>query len=86
MKAEAAPDLELQIKVSKMLALGFVFSIVPLAGIGSFIAFISGVRALRMINESETKLSGKFLAWWCIIVGGLGMILVPSGMILTWTR
>ena len=86
MKAEAAPDLKLQIKVSKLLALGFVFSIVWLAGIGSFIAFILGVRALRMISDSEIKLSGKILAWWCIIVGGLGMILIPSGFILSLTR
>jgi hypothetical protein len=77
MKNEPLPNLELQVKVSKILSLGFVFSIVWLAGIGSFIAFISGLRARKMINQSNGEIGGLKLAWWCIIVGALGMIIFP---------
>ncbi|MDQ6787855.1 MAG: hypothetical protein M3033_13695 [Acidobacteriota bacterium] len=77
MSAKLLPNLELQIKVSKILSRGFVFSIVWLAGIGSLIAFVSGVKARKIINQSDSKIVGIKMAWWCIIVGALGMILLP---------
>ena len=69
--------LEAQIKVSKMLALGFVFSIFWIGGIGSCVAFILGMRARQIIRQSNGALVGIRLAWWCIIVGGLGILMLP---------
>lgn len=71
------PNLELQVKVSKILSRGFVFSIVWLGGIGSLIAFISGLQAMRIIDKSKGQIGGIKMAWWCIIVGLLGMIGLP---------
>lgn len=75
MQPDEARRLELQIRVSKMLADGFIFSIVWLAGIGSLLAFLKGLRAMRIIQQSNGALTGKVMAWWCIIFGGLGTIL-----------
>lgn len=77
METEISPTLELQIKVSKMLARGFVFSLVWLGGIGSLIAFIAGLRARKIINSSNGAIGGTKLMWWCIIAGALGMIFLP---------
>jgi hypothetical protein len=74
------PDLAEQVRVSKMLGTGFVLSLVGVAGLGSFIAFILGLRALRMINRSNGKLSGRFMAWWCIVLGGLGTVTLPLAL------
>jgi hypothetical protein len=71
------PDLELQIKVSKLLSHGFVFSLVWIGGIGSFIAFIYGLKARKIINQSNDGIVGIRMAWWCIIVGAVGMIIAP---------
>ncbi|MEK7723318.1 MAG: hypothetical protein AAB336_03140 [Acidobacteriota bacterium] len=75
MSAEIPPNLELQIKVSKILSRGFIFSIVWLAGIGSLMALILGLRARKIIIESANEIGGIKMAWWCIIVGGLGVII-----------
>ena len=65
----ALPIFELQIKTSKVLSRGFIFSIVWLAGIG--------LQARKLINQSDSEISGIKMAWWCIIVGGIGMIAFP---------
>jgi hypothetical protein len=65
------PQLERQIKVSKMLSLGFVFTIWPAAWMTSFIAVILGVRGMVIIERSEERMVGRVIAWWCIIVGSL---------------
>jgi uncharacterized membrane protein len=75
------PDLELQIKVSRILCHGFVFSIVPIGGLGSLIAFISGLKARKLIRQSHGELVGIRMAWWCILVGAIGMILGPFAII-----
>jgi len=77
MNQEIPPNLELQIKVSKILSRGFIFSIVWLAGIGSLIAFISGLQARKIINQSNGEIDGIKMAWWCIIVGAFGIIILP---------
>jgi hypothetical protein len=69
--------LEEQIRLSKSLTTGFAFSLVWLAGIGSLISLIVGIRALMKISRSGQKLSGSWLAWWCVIVGGIGAIALP---------
>lgn len=71
------PDLDLQIKVSKILSRGFIFSIVWLGGIGSFVAVISGLYAMRVIDKSKGQIGGIKMAWWCVIVGFIGMVASP---------
>jgi hypothetical protein len=77
MSPEIPPNLELQIKVSKLLSRGFVCSIVWMGGIGSLIAFVSGLKARKIIRRSGGEIGGMKMAWWCIIAGALGMIVLP---------
>ncbi|MEP6923295.1 MAG: hypothetical protein ABI954_02415 [Pyrinomonadaceae bacterium] len=77
MNSAVPPNLELQIKVSKILSLGFVFSLFWMAGVGSLISFISGLKARKIINQSNGKIVGIKMAWWCIIAGALGMAILP---------
>jgi cytochrome c biogenesis protein CcdA len=74
---QITPQMALQARVSRMLGIGFAFSIVWLSGVGSLIALIIGLRARRIIMQSEEELSGIRLAWWCIILGGLGIVIGP---------
>ena len=71
------PDLDLQLKVSKILSRGFVFSLVWMGGVGSLIAFVSGLHAIHLIKKSSGSVGGIKMAWWCIIVGLVGMIAGP---------
>ena len=64
-----------QDQVDRNLKWGIIFSIVWLAGIGSLLATIFGFRAKQAISASNGALVGKGRAWWCLIVGGLGIIL-----------
>ncbi|HYX71979.1 MAG TPA: hypothetical protein VE732_04355 [Nitrososphaera sp.] len=73
--------LELQVKVSKMLALGFVLSIVGIGGLGSLAAMILGFKAKRLIKQSNGEIAGIRMAWWCIIVGALGTLILPPLLI-----
>jgi len=82
MQPENIKGLEQQVRVSRMLGTGFAFSITGLAGIGSFIALIIGIRALRIINQSNDEIVGVNMAWWCIIVGALGTIIMPLAIAL----
>lgn len=77
MDIEEKALLEEQIRLTKSLTTGFAFSIVWMAGIGSMIALVIGIKALIQISRSENKLSGSGLAWWCIIVGGIGVVALP---------
>ena len=70
-------DLQAQIKVSKALSIGFVFSLVWLAGLGSLTSLIIGIWAKRGIDRSDGKLAGSGLAWWCIIAGAIGVVVLP---------
>jgi hypothetical protein len=65
------PHLNRQIKISKMLSYGFIFTLLPAYGILPLVSVIIGVSARRTIKQSEIDLSGIVLAWWCIIVGGV---------------
>jgi hypothetical protein len=78
------PHLNRQIKISKMLSYGFIFTLLPVLGILSFVSVIIGVRARRMIKQSEVNLSGIVLSWWCIIVGGVRSIAFIVYIIMNW--
>jgi hypothetical protein len=68
------PQMALQLRVSKMLGYGFAFSIVCAGVVGSLIALIIGLRARRLIRQSDVEISGIRMAWWCIVVGMLGFV------------
>jgi hypothetical protein len=70
-------DLALQVKVSRMLGLAFVLSITGISGIGSLIALILGWRALVIIRNARGRISGRLMAWWCILAGALGTLILP---------
>jgi len=64
-----------QSRVDSLLKRGIVFSIVWLGGIGSLIAVVSGIKARKLINQSDGKLSGMGRVWWCLILGGIGILI-----------
>jgi hypothetical protein len=69
-KENKAPNLERQIRLSRMLSMGFVFTISP-AWLFSCVSIFIGVRAMIIISESTEPMAGRVMAWWCIIVGSL---------------
>jgi hypothetical protein len=75
------PELELQVKVSKLLGIAFAFSITGLGGLGSLVAFIVGLKARRMINNSAKPINGIALSWWCIVAGVAGALTAPGGIL-----
>lgn len=76
-------DLEQQLKVSKMLGMAFVLSITGIFGVGSLIALILGWKARRIIQASNGRISGRVMAWWCILAGALGTLILPPLTIAT---
>ena len=74
-RAEFEEGRMTQEQVDRKLSWGIVFSICWIAGIGSILAVMSGLKANRAINSSNGTLVGKGKAWWCIIVGAIGLIL-----------
>jgi hypothetical protein len=64
-----------QSHVNSLLWRGVFFSIVWLAGIGSFIAVRRGLQARKLIKQSNGRLHGAGKVWWCLIVGGFGLAL-----------
>jgi hypothetical protein len=74
-KENKAPNLERQVRLSRMLSMGFVFTISP-AWLFSFVSIFIGVRAMIIISESTEPMAGRVIAWWCIIVGGLQNLVV----------
>ena len=59
-----------------MLGYGFAFSVVWAGGVGSLLALIIGLRARRLIKQSGGEVTGVRMAWWCIVVGALGLATV----------
>ena len=66
-----------------MLGMAFVLSITGIFGLGSLIALILGYKALRIIKEADGRISGRLLAWWCILAGALGTLILPPLTIAT---
>lgn len=81
-----SPELLAQIKLSVLLGYGFAFSLLGIGGLAPLIAFIIGWQARRRIKQSPVKLVGAKLAWWCLVVGGVGMIILPLVLIATTLR
>lgn len=70
-------ELEQQVKVSRMLGMAFVLSITSFFGVGSLIALILGLKASRIIQASQGRISGGVMAWWCILAGAVGALIFP---------
>jgi hypothetical protein len=65
-----------QRQVNYVVKRGLFFSIFWLFGIGSVIAILKGLEARRMIASSGGRLRRAGGAWWCIIVGSLGIFVL----------
>jgi hypothetical protein len=61
--------------------MGFVFTIIPMAWMTSCISVFIGIRAMIIISASTEPMSGRVVAWWCIIVGSLQNLLALPYMI-----
>lgn len=73
--AHRAQPHPLQRKVDDLLKRGIIFSIFWLMGIGSLIAVVNAFRARRMIKQSNGEIRGMDKVWWCLIIGGAGLLL-----------
>jgi hypothetical protein len=71
------PELVAQVKLSILLGYGFALSALGVGGLGSLAAFAIGWEARRRIKRSGGRLVGLRLAWWCILTGGLGAVVLP---------
>jgi len=64
-----------QREIDAILRRGIVFSIVWLAGIGSLISILSGLKARKLIAQLGDEAFGTGRVWWCLIIGGLGLLI-----------
>lgn len=64
-----------QSQLDNTLKWGIIFSLFWLAGVGSLVAVILGLKAHKTIAASNGKLVGSGRVSWCLIVGGLGLAL-----------
>ena len=71
------PALAEQIRISILLGYGFAFTLAPVGGLGSLVAFAVGWYALVKIRRSGGRLAGSWLALWCLVVGGLMALVEP---------
>ena len=85
-KSEEVGELELQVRLCKILGVAFALSITGLSGLGSLIAMVQGLRVRRVIKQNQGRFGGIVLAWWCIIVGALGMFIAPSTIMETFWK
>ena len=69
---------QLQRRVDTLLRRGILFSIIWAAGVGSIIAIVSAVKAKKLIEHSAGEASGMRRVWFCLILGGLGVLLWGS--------
>jgi hypothetical protein len=67
-------DQLLQRKVNATLRRGIFYSIFWLMGVGSALAVMEGFKAKKLISRSGGKLKGIGKVWWCLIVGGAGLL------------
>lgn len=63
-----------QDRLDRMLRWSIPFAILLPMGIGSAIAVVNGLRARSAIRRSNYALKGDLRAWWCLIVGGIGLL------------
>ena len=74
--------VQVQRQIDAVLRRGIIFSIIWLAGIGSIIAIFSGLKAKKLIAQLGVEASGMGRVWWCLIVGGGGLLVWASFIIM----
>ena len=67
---------EVQRKVKSLLRIGIFFSVFWLAGIGSIISIVLGLKAKNIIKRANMNINGMGGVYWCLIVGGLGLVIL----------
>ena len=67
---------DVQRKVRSLLRIGIFFSIFWIAGIGSIISIVLGLKARKIIKRANMNINGMGGVYWCLIVGWLGVIMV----------
>src|SRR5208282_1860085 len=67
---------EVQRKVKSLLRIGIFFSIFWLAGLGSIISIVLGLKARNIIKRANMNINGMGGVYWCLIVGWLGLVMV----------
>lgn len=77
-RADDDNELSVQVRLCKLLGVAFALSLMGLSGLGSLVALIQGLRARRIIKQHQGRLGGAILAWWCIVVGALGLFVAPA--------
>ena len=76
------PELIAQVKLSVLLGYGFAFSALGIGGLGSLAAFVIGCVARERIRRAGGRLAGLWLAWWCILTGALGVLVLPLALLI----
>ncbi len=71
---ESTPQLLIQMRVSRLLGVGFACTMVSPGGINCIIALVIGLKARGIIKNSDYDIHGLKMAWWCIVVGMIGMM------------
>jgi hypothetical protein len=67
---------DVQRRVRSLLRIGIFFSIFWLAGIGSIISIVLGLKARNIIKRANVNINGMGGVYWCLIVGSLGLIIL----------
>ncbi len=67
---------DVQRKVRSLIRIGIFFSIFWIAGLGSIISIVLALKARNIINRANMNINGMGGVYWCLIVGGLGLIMV----------
>jgi len=73
MKMDSYQDL--QDRVDSLLRRGIIFSFLWLAGIGSLYSFVLAIKVRNIIKRTNSNVTGMGKVWWCLIVGGIGMLI-----------
>ena len=72
--------------VNRLVNKTIIFSIFWLGGIGSSIAIYYGLKALRLIKESEMEIKGKWAAIFGIVLSSIEIIISPYFWITTFNK
>lgn len=70
--------------IDKKLIWGIVFSLFWIWGIGSLVAVVMGFNVRRAIKASNGQYKGSIRAWWCLLVGGIGILWAISVALLSF--
>jgi hypothetical protein len=72
--SEKTPE-DVQRKDSSLIRIGIIFSIFWIAGMGSIISIVLGLKDRNIIKRATVNITGMGGVYWCLIVGWLGLIM-----------